>query len=180
MRISLASLMFLSLVIAVPASGQSFVEAEVDGTFSTKLMLEKMLGNEDGVEDGLFVYTQAQKHWAQIYGGFYVKPISWIKFSMGFGVETAGSKARFAPSIWVGNDRVSSFTLYESGGSGHWYKHETTAAVWHFNAGVFSQHLVGTGPFFEIPLPYRISIAGGVGLGKGAINPLIEVRRVIF
>lgn len=171
MKTLAATLAALFFVVSM-ANAQSFAEIEKDGAASAKILFEKSWGDLDG----WFVYSQTQKNWAQAYIGFYVKPASWAKFSMGFGAETARTP-RFATSILVRNDSISSFTLYEEGGSGKWYKHESAVDLGRVNAGMFSQKFVGTGPFIEVPLPHKFSIAGGVGYGYGKAKPIISLLK---
>lgn len=181
-------------VAASPANAQSFVEIEKDGGTSAKALFEFLEDNTDSVPTGFFVYAQVPlftdgespeepEPSFQVYGGFYAKPVPWVKFSMGFGGEAPG-RARYGASFLLGgreNDMASSFTLYEiGGGSGEWYKNETTVTFGPVKPGVFAQKFVGVGPFVEVPLPHKFSITGGVGFGYGIANPIVSLRKILY
>lgn len=93
--------------------------------------------------------------WAQVYGGPAWSPNDWLTLSAGVGIETVPEMPlRWASSMLLMPDRFFLLSIYEGGGSGHWWK-----GVYTYNLpilsdrisfGVMTQRYQGTGPRTEI------------------------------
>ncbi len=162
------------LFAAVPSvSAQSFAEIEADGALTGKLNLEKSFSDEDGI----YLWTMGDKDWAEVLGGFWVKPYPWMKMYLGFGVETADHIARYGFTLWLGNDKLSALTIFEDGGSGKWYKHTSTVAMRRVRIGLISQSSIGTGPLVEVPLPKKFGVSGGLAYDSRNLTPIVALNK---
>lgn len=171
-RLVLAMVLF---VVAVPqaSAAQSFVEVGVEGTLTAKLNLEKGFSEKDGV----YVWALTTREWSEVLAGIWVKPNSWLKFSLGFGLETADQPLRYGLTTWLGNERLSSLTVFEVGASGSWYKHTTTVTWRRARIGVISQKYIGTGPLVEIALPKQFGISAALAHNGRRITPVVGLSK---
>lgn len=113
---------------------------------------------------GAFLYYQ----WAEPYSQFYAGPTLWIipsvlQIGVAGGAEEASDSHRFGSFLWSGYGKASFLSIWETGGSGDWYKAEFNYAITdHIGVGAMTQRFVGAGPRLEYKIPGSpITLWGG-------------------
>lgn len=145
-RIALIAAIFT--LIYVSASAQSFAEFEHDGMTSLRLFVQKDFSKDDGI----FVWSLVGTERVEIIAGPFIKPASWLKFGMGFGVESDDRPIRLGLLIITDTGPIENFLLYEEGGSGVWYTYSGTVRLRAVSLGILSETEFGTGPLAEFHL----------------------------
>mgnify|MGYP001584553983 CR=1 FL=1 len=91
--------------------------------------------------------------WSQFHVGPTWSPSKHCQFGLRAGVEQAHGMWRTAGTLWMGNGTVSSFSVYERGAGGSWYKSVTTVPVLaNTRLGLFGQKFAGWGLVVEYKL----------------------------
>lgn len=123
-------------------------------TFTLTTYVDHRISNTWGV----FGWALVGEAWSEGYAGVLFIPKPWIEIGLGAGLEQDKNLYRLGASLWLGNDRVSSLTLVEYGGSGWWYQSTVLVSLAKvLKIGGMIQRGVGMGPrvdmqFPEIPL----------------------------
>jgi hypothetical protein len=126
---------------------------------------------------GAYIWAQSGPGYSQVYGGPTVSPKPWLQVGGALGVERSGhnTSLRVGGFVWLGKNRVSNITLIEGGGSGFWYKNQTSLKISKgITTSLINQRFAGTGPELEIPIPKtKLSVRASV-LGQDG-GPTVKV-----
>ncbi|MBI2064184.1 MAG: hypothetical protein HYT66_00515 [Candidatus Yanofskybacteria bacterium] len=173
------------VLLASPAFAQSstslWVEGQIissDGEISP--WTNSLVSRKFDEKLGMFVLSQNGERWAQAYVGPTYSPSSWLQVGAGLGIEQADNPVRLGSFVWMGRGRYSLLSIYEDGGSGHWYKSELNikAAGW-LGAGAIVQHMLGVGPRVELNIPRTPVMVWGAPLydwSMDRFNGMLAVR----
>lgn len=92
---------------------------------------------------GVWGWVQSSPRYSEAYAGPWVAPTSWSQVGVAYGQESSVHPARYAGFAWVGCGRLSSFTLWEDGGSGMFLLNRSAYGVGKFHIGTWTD--TGTG-----------------------------------
>ncbi|HCR52496.1 TPA: hypothetical protein DIV48_02490 [Candidatus Kaiserbacteria bacterium] len=94
-----------------------------------------------------------------IYAGPYWKPTDWLQLGVGVGRENQPPSSMRSAFFSVETDRFHSFGVFESGGSGRWYRvHAVYDIGDRFSIGGMTERDIGIGPRVEYALTKNVSI----------------------
>jgi hypothetical protein len=149
----------LGLMLASPATGQTFVESQhvfAAGEYSPQLSGQVV---KSGKKADLTVWFLVSEKWGEGLVGVSKSFKPWLWVGMLAGMETSQRPLRVSPEIWVGSDKASVFVAVERGGSGWWYKSVGTVKIMsRLEVGFHSQRFYGTGPLIKATFPGKTEV----------------------
>ncbi len=117
-RIVLAITLIVSLFVS--ANAQNFAEIRYihkDGAAKTFggvwVQQDSVIGSL-----GAWGWVQSDPYCTEAYAGPWIAPTPWSQIGVAYGQENATHPARYAAFLWLGNKHLSSFTIWEDGGTG--------------------------------------------------------------
>jgi hypothetical protein len=131
--------------------GESYRTIKKDSAYQTDDVLV-----QKGVHRylGLFAWGQYATGYQQTYGGFYLKPTSWLQVGTALGEEMLHSRPRLGTFLYAEKWRINTFCVYENlGATGYWYMaHSDFRLNERWGVGTHSQSFFGHGPRVEFRL----------------------------
>lgn len=100
---------------------------------------------------GISGFALVKNGWSQFHVGPTWSPSTHCQLGIHAGVEQTPGMWRTAGTLWIGDNTASSFSVFEKGASGTWYKSVTTVPVSkNIRCGLFGQKYTGWGPTAEL------------------------------
>jgi hypothetical protein len=129
---------------------------------------------------GAYVWAQTGPGYHQVYGGPTYTPKSWVQVGGALGIEKSGDKLspRVGGFVWISRGRFSNIILLEGGGSGPWYKNQTSVRLPKgVNASLVVQRFAGIGPEIQVKIPKtKLSVRASVLARDGGPTYKVALR----
>lgn len=116
------------------------------------------------------------KGWSEAYVGLIYSPVSFAEVSLSYGLESNDDPARIGWSVWLGSCGLSSFSAFEQGGSGFWFKHILKYRYDSFAAGIHYQRFKGYGPYIECLFLSKFVLWGSYLMGETKDNSYVGLK----
>lgn len=167
------------IVFLCRLSGQGWVEGQayLDSRAGTQ-RVNGFFVKPVSKEWGSFVWFQVQQSYSQAYAGVTYSPKPWLQLALGTGIEQDKNPLRIGSYLYVSKKNLSGLAVFETGGSGFWYKIETNYQIKRFfGVGILSDHYRGHGPKFEILIPCsRLTLWAAPLVVHNSVSPVLGLR----
>jgi hypothetical protein len=182
--IRIVCLTLVSVFVSGEAAGQTWIEVRTHTTQeATTPRVDGWISGQVGKGFGSFAWFQADKTYAEAYGGLTRNLTKWLQAGAGFGIEQQedkGNPIRFGSFLYFGNGQNphSAILIYEGLGTGHWYKAEynysltTTVGL-----GLITERFKGSGPRVQVKIPRSPAIVWAAPLiSKDGLSAITGIR----
>lgn len=144
------------IIFSFSLLGQNWVETQVAVKGTTATVTGLGLFTKPANEKwGTFAWVQVRSDYTQAYAGATYKPKPWLQLALGVGAEQDKNPFRIGSYAYFGKGGISSLAVFETGGSGFWYKVETNYKIKSgLGIGTLSNHYRGHGPRLEYVIPH--------------------------
>lgn len=144
---------WIAIIFSSFATGETFIFSETYRTFKegSSFQTNTVWAQQDfGRRLGGFAWGQVGRTYQQTYGGFFVRPTSWLQAGIATGQEQLAGN-RLGSFAFANKGRYHVFAIYEDfAKTGYWYYLQTDARInkkW--SVGSHHQAFMGHGPRVE-------------------------------
>ncbi len=150
------------LVVATTAHAQNFVHVRYTHKDGAAKVFGGVWVQQDSIVGpvGVWGWVQSDPRYSEAYAGPWIAPTAWLQVGIAYGQESVVHPARYAGFLWVGNNHLSSFTIWEDGGTGMFLLNRSAYSVGKFHIGTWTDNGAGVCPEVRFSPTATITVWG--------------------